>query len=40
MLDFFIYTYYSYIVNVNLMIDYYGTLDNFLNFLEKCKIEM
>ena len=40
MLDLFIDTYYLSSVNVNLMIDYYGNLENFLHFLEKCKMDV
>ena len=40
MLDLFIDTYYLPSVNVNLMIDYCGNLENFLHFLEKCKMDV
>ena len=40
MLDLFIDTYYLSSVDINLMIDYYGTLENFHYFLEKCKMDV
>ena len=40
MLDLFIDTYYLSSVNINLIIDYYGTLENSPNFLEKCKMDV
>ena len=36
----FIDTYYLSSVNINLMVDYYGTLENFPHFLEKYKIDV
>ena len=40
MLDIFIDTYHLSSVNINLMIDSCGTLENLTTFLEKCKMDV
>ena len=40
MLDLFIDTYYLSSVNINLMINYCGTVENFPHFLKRCKMDV